>query len=107
MSLKNSIKENRKIGSMLLCALWSSVLFLGCGVPQSEECEQYIECRRWYEAVFNRPEKQLNIYQEEGVCWENEQLAEDCSETCTLETEQLLDKLIDAQETIGPCEMDS
>ena len=92
---------------IIFVALLVSGLFVSCGVPQSEECQQYIECRRWYEAVFNRPEKQLNIYQAEGVCWENDQLADDCSETCTLETRELSDKLVDSQEALGPCDLDS
>ena len=88
-----------RVGIFLGCALSP----LACGVPQSEECAQYIECRRWYEAVFNRPQKQVNVYEADGVCWENEELASDCSKTCLDETRNLYDKLIEAEEAGGAC----
>ena len=80
---------------LLLCGL---VFCISCGEPQSDECAQYIQCRRWFEAVFNRPEKQLHVYEPDGICWENEELASDCSQACTDERRALHEKLTDAGE---------
>jgi hypothetical protein len=95
----------RHVKLFTVCAaIWTTTFIsVGCGAPQSGECEKYIECRRWYEAVFNRPQKELNVYEPDGVCWENDDLASDCSAACEDETQTLNEKLVEANEAAGAC----
>ena len=52
---------------------------------QSEECRQFVECRRAYdEAAGNQP-ADLAPWEEAGDCWVNGETAAGCTEQCTEE----------------------
>lgn len=77
--------------------------FAAC-VPQSEECVQYLECQVHYEEELSLPETQTNRFQPDGVCWESEELADDCTATCRGRMAQYVVDLQEAEKDRGPCE---
>ncbi len=84
-------------------ALLGLVLGAGC-VPQSEECIQYIDCQVHYEEALSLPETDTNRFKPDGVCWENDSLATDCTATCVGRMAQYVVDLEEADEDVGPCE---
>ena len=74
------------------------------GVPQSSECEQYVECQRHFDDQRDEPETETDIYQPQGGCWENDDTAAACTEACGEKNERLRDTLRDDSLELGACE---
>lgn len=74
-----------------------------CGVGQTPECEIYVSCQEHFDQVRNRNPANVNIYRPDGVCWENRELADDCTLECIEGTEDLVEKLTNTDDDLGPC----
>lgn len=84
---------------------WSFALvaLVGGCYPQSEECAQYVECQVHYEETLSLPEVQTNRFKPDGVCWESESLAQDCTDECVTRITTRVIDLEEAEEDLGPC----
>ena len=74
-----------------------------CGVPPSEECERYLECQAHHDEILDRPATDTNIFQPDGTCWENEDLADNCSDVCDARVLSLKERLERSELDLGPC----
>lgn len=78
-----------------------------CGLEPSESCEQYLACQDHHDEVLDRPPAtDTNIYKPDGTCWENDDLADRCTEVCEQRMEALRVRLVDREVDVGPCEGD-
>jgi hypothetical protein len=95
-------RERRIFGAALG---WLVVVTVcACGVNQSPACEQYVACQTYYEEEFEKLNpRNTNRYQPDGVCWENDELAEECTQSCLAATQALLDTLTFEEREPGPC----
>jgi len=79
------------------------VVGVGCSLPVSHECEIYMACQAHYDETEGQAERNVNMFRAEGVCWESEELADECTVTCLQRTEELHDLLVESEDEIGPC----
>jgi len=89
---------------MLAAALFLLLTLIGgCGVAQTEECQQYLACQAYFDNLFERDPADTNLYQPDGVCWENDDLARECSFACLSKTSDLVERLEAEDEELGDC----
>lgn len=74
-----------------------------CGVVSSPECEAYVQCQEHYDTVRNRDPSEVNKYLPDGICWESQDIADDCTAECSIETEELRDLLTESNDALGAC----
>jgi hypothetical protein len=99
---RESTRQNARTVSL---AMLFAALVGACGLPPSEICQQYLECQDHHDQVLDRPPAtDTNIYQADGTCWENDDLAERCNEACENRIETLRLRLVDREQDLGPCE---
>lgn len=90
-------------GAFGLCISGVAATALAACAPQSEECQQYLECQVHYEEELSLPETQVNRFKADGVCWESQELADDCTTTCRRRMAQYIVDLQEAEKEPGPC----
>ena len=86
------------VGAWTLCAG-----LMACGVPQSEECQSYLACQQYYDDLYDQDRADTNIYQPDGVCWENDDLRRECSIACEALQEDLITTLNEEEQPLGDC----
>jgi hypothetical protein len=84
-----------------LLALLASLV--GCGVSQSEACQSYLACQQYYDDLYEQDRADTNIYQPDGVCWENDDLRRECSIACEALQEDLITILNEEEQPLGDC----
>lgn len=85
---------------------FASLLLLvgsGCSLPVTDECLTYMDCQAHYDELEGQEATNVNMYKAEGVCWENEDLAQECTATCVERTYELYDLLDAGGDDTGPC----
>jgi hypothetical protein len=66
----------RRVAALVL------LLAASCGTSQSEECKQYIDCRRAYDEEAGNTRADLAAYEFDGDCWVDGSTASDCTDAC-------------------------
>ena len=74
-----------------------------CGVSQSEACQSYLACQQYYDDLYDQDRADTNIYQPDGVCWENDDLRRECSIACEALQEDLITTLNEEEQPLGDC----
>lgn len=88
----------------LLLTLTAAVLSVAaCGISQSEECQSYLACQQYYDDLYDQDRADTNIYQPDGVCWENDDLRRECSIACEALQEDLVTTLNQEEQPLGDC----
>ena len=72
----------------IVAPLLAVVVFAACG-GQSEECRQYVECRKAYDTAAGNQPADLAAWEPEGDCWVNGDTAAACTEDCKAEIEDV------------------
>lgn len=91
----------RLLGGAGVLAL--SGVLSACGVAQSEDCQHYLACQAHYDESFNREPPNTNLFQPDGVCWESDDLADECSAACRTRTQNLVERLNEEAVDLGDC----
>lgn len=97
----------RRLMFRCCAALFTSTIVAAsaCALEPSSSCERYLACQDHHDEVLDRPPaSDTNIYKPDGTCWENDDLAERCTEVCDERTEALRIRLVDREVDLGPCE---
>lgn len=77
-------------------------LLSACGVSQSPECAQHIQCAAHYDEVMDST-TDTSTYETDGECWVTPQTAEACTDTCEAQLKAFAAALTAAGEDVGPC----
>ncbi len=92
----------KKLASIIgLCFL--PLVLAACGTGQSDICKQYISCEKHAAEIFQRAEMQTFAYGPNAICWETDELANDCNTLCEDTVTSLRDSLNDKDLELGPC----
>lgn len=91
--------SNPRLAVVVTTGLWLA----GCSLPQTDECVRYIDCQAHYDELENRQPKNVNMFLAEGVCWESEELSDECTATCVERTYELYELLEAGEDDTGPC----
>jgi hypothetical protein len=92
----------------LVVSLATAAVVVGCGVPPSDECVQYVACQDAYDETFNIRVEEGGIdtrdYEPGGACWADLTTAQTCTDNCTRAIESLRTAAAEGGETLDACE---
>lgn len=94
------MSRTTKTAGLVVVAVWG---LSACGVSQSEECQAYLACQQYYDDLYDQDRADTNIYQPDGVCWENDDLRRECSIACEALQADLIATLNEEEQPLGDC----
>jgi hypothetical protein len=88
-------------GLLVLAALTA---LAGCRLEQSGACAAYISCQAAYDDALDLDRVDTERFSAEGDCWTHPDVADDCTQICSVQTDALANAAEDAGLDLPECE---